>query len=191
LLRLDREGHGVLFGHPVARPQALKQIKPEVSPQRFLDHLAVSLTGSRSHDLHGPQDILVNGERSSHLRHIGILASRCVPGRCRGLNNLATVIVEIGDIDVVELQLGAPVSASRYADHMCVGCAMAAASAASGFRTWLQTHNLGWLTPRRMRAATIGAMCAAGLVSTVGVSGSTPPTPHTAAAPAQHATATR
>jgi hypothetical protein len=53
---------------------------------------------------------------------------------------------------------------------------MAAASAASGLRTWLQTHNLGWLTPKRLRAITIGAMCAAGLVSTVGVSGSTPPT---------------
>ena len=52
---------------------------------------------------------------------------------------------------------------------------MAAASAASGLRTWLQTHNLGWLTPKRLRAITIGAMCAAGLVSTVGVSGSTPP----------------
>lgn len=51
---------------------------------------------------------------------------------------------------------------------------MAAASAASGLRTWLQTHNLGWLTPKRLRAITIGAMCAAGLVSTVGVSGSTP-----------------
>ena len=57
---------------------------------------------------------------------------------------------------------------------MCVGCAMAAASAASGLRTWLQTHNLGWLTPKRLRTVTIGAMCAAGLVSTVGVSGSTP-----------------
>jgi hypothetical protein len=51
---------------------------------------------------------------------------------------------------------------------------MAAASAASGLRTWLQTHNLGWLTPRRLRALTISAMCAAGLVSAVGVSGSTP-----------------
>ncbi|HTB49841.1 MAG TPA: hypothetical protein VK701_02600 [Solirubrobacteraceae bacterium] len=59
---------------------------------------------------------------------------------------------------------------------------MAAASAASGLRTWLQTHNLGWLTPKRLRAITIGAMCAAGLVSTVGVSGSTPP-----AAQAAHA----
>jgi hypothetical protein len=58
---------------------------------------------------------------------------------------------------------------------MCVGCAMAAASAASGLRTWLQTHNLGWITPKRLRAITIAAMCAAGLVSTVGVSGATPP----------------
>lgn len=69
---------------------------------------------------------------------------------------------------------------------MCVGCAMAAASAASGFRMWMQTHNLGWLTPKRIRALTIGAMCAAGLVSTIGVSGSTPPVTHVTA-PAQHA----
>ncbi len=52
---------------------------------------------------------------------------------------------------------------------------MVAASAATGFRTWLQTHHFGWLTPRRMRALTIAAMCAAGLVSTVGISGSTAP----------------
>jgi hypothetical protein len=59
---------------------------------------------------------------------------------------------------------------------------MAAASAATGFRTWLQSHNFGWLTPRRMRSLTIGAMCAAGIVSTVGFSGSTPPaTAHAAA----------
>jgi hypothetical protein len=59
---------------------------------------------------------------------------------------------------------------------------MAAASAASGFRTWLQTHHLGWLTPQRMRALTVAAMCAAGLVSTIGVSGSTPPPANAAAA---------
>ncbi len=65
---------------------------------------------------------------------------------------------------------------------------MTAASAATGFRTWLQSHHFGWLTPRRMRALTISAMCAAGLVSTVGLSGSaatagTPPSP----APMTHA----
>ena len=51
---------------------------------------------------------------------------------------------------------------------------MAAASAATGLRTWLQSHHFGWLTPKRMRALTLAAMCAAGLVSTVGISGSTP-----------------
>lgn len=52
---------------------------------------------------------------------------------------------------------------------------MAAASAASGFRTWLQTHHFEWLTPERMRKLTLGAMCAAGLVCTIGVSGSSAP----------------
>lgn len=67
---------------------------------------------------------------------------------------------------------------------------MVAASAATGFRTWLQTHHFGWLTPKRMRALTVAAMVAAGLVSTVGISGSTPP-PAAAAqrsAAAHHAT---
>ena len=66
---------------------------------------------------------------------------------------------------------------------------MAAASAATGFRSWLQTHNFGWLTPRRLRRLTIGAMCAAGLVSTIGFSGSTPVTAHASreSASAQHA----
>jgi hypothetical protein len=49
---------------------------------------------------------------------------------------------------------------------------MVAASAATGFRTWLQSHSFGWLTPKRMRRMTIAAMCAAGLVSTIGMSGS-------------------
>jgi hypothetical protein len=51
---------------------------------------------------------------------------------------------------------------------------MVAASAATGFRTWLQSHHFGWLTPKRLRALTVAAMCGAGLVSTVGISGSTP-----------------
>jgi len=60
---------------------------------------------------------------------------------------------------------------------------MAAASAATGFRTWLQNHSFGWLTPRRMRVLTISAMCAATLVSTIGFNGSTPPAAHAAAKP--------
>jgi hypothetical protein len=61
---------------------------------------------------------------------------------------------------------------------------MAAASAATGFRSWLQNHHFGWLTPRRMRALTLAAMCAAGLVSTVGLSGSS--TSSVSAKPARH-----
>jgi hypothetical protein len=68
---------------------------------------------------------------------------------------------------------------------------MCAASAATGFRTWLQTHHFGWLTPRRMRALTIGAMCAAGLVSTVGFRGSTTALPQAAAAAVAHHAAPR
>jgi hypothetical protein len=55
---------------------------------------------------------------------------------------------------------------------------MCAASAATGFRSWLQNHRFGWLTPRCLRALTIAAMCAAALVSTVGLSGSTPASAH-------------
>jgi hypothetical protein len=50
---------------------------------------------------------------------------------------------------------------------------MAAAAGASGARTWLQAYHAAWLTPRRLRAATIALVCAALGVSTVGLSGST------------------
>ena len=69
---------------------------------------------------------------------------------------------------------------------MCAGCAIAAASAATGFRTWLQSHNFAWLTPNRMRRLTIAAMCAAGLVSTVGMSGSGTASAAGHSAPALH-----
>jgi hypothetical protein len=55
---------------------------------------------------------------------------------------------------------------------------MAAASAATGTRTWLQTHHFGWLTPRRMRALTIAVMSGAAIFTTVSFSGSTPPPTH-------------
>jgi len=61
---------------------------------------------------------------------------------------------------------------------MCAGCAISAAAGATGFRTWLQSSGFGWLTPRRLRALTVAAMSAAALVSTVGLSGSTPASAH-------------
>jgi hypothetical protein len=57
---------------------------------------------------------------------------------------------------------------------------MCAASAATGFRTWMQTHHFGWLTPRRMRALTLAVMSAAAIFSTIGFSGATPASQHTA-----------
>jgi hypothetical protein len=62
---------------------------------------------------------------------------------------------------------------------MCVMCAMAAAAGATGTRTWLQNSHASWLTPRRMRVATLSVMGAAFIGSTVGLSGSTP-APHRA-----------
>jgi hypothetical protein len=56
--------------------------------------------------------------------------------------------------------------------RVCVGCVLTAASAATGARSWLQNQRFRWLTPRRLRALTLGAICAAALVSSVGFSGS-------------------
>jgi hypothetical protein len=61
-----------------------------------------------------------------------------------------------------------------YYECMCVACAMAAATGATGARAWLQNSHATWLTPRRMKVATIGAMSVALAASTVGLSGSTP-----------------
>lgn len=61
---------------------------------------------------------------------------------------------------------------------MCVACAMTAAAGASGVRTWLQTRGFTWLTPARLKVATIGLVVAAFGVSTVGISGSTAPPAH-------------
>jgi hypothetical protein len=54
---------------------------------------------------------------------------------------------------------------------------MAATAGASGARAWLQAQHLTWLTPRLMRAVTIALVLVAFAVSSVGISGSTPP-PH-------------
>jgi hypothetical protein len=62
---------------------------------------------------------------------------------------------------------------------------MAAMAGASGLRSWLQAHHLGWLTPQRLRVLTIAGFVVAMLGSSVTLSGSTAPA-HGAAAPAAH-----
>jgi hypothetical protein len=72
---------------------------------------------------------------------------------------------------------------------MCVGCAMAAMAGANGARTWLHTRHSTWLTPKRMKVATIGVFTTATLASSVAFSGSSAPPaaqPHHALA-ANHA----
>jgi hypothetical protein len=61
---------------------------------------------------------------------------------------------------------------------------MCAGAAASGARTWLQTHHMSWLTPSRLRAATITLLVSAGLFCSLGISGASPAAAHHAPAPA-------
>jgi hypothetical protein len=56
----------------------------------------------------------------------------------------------------------------------------------------MQSQSIPWLTPKRIRKLTIGAMCLAGVVSTIGFSGSTPAAHASVhAAPAPHHVAAR
>jgi hypothetical protein len=55
---------------------------------------------------------------------------------------------------------------------------MAAVAGASGARSWLQARHLTWLTPERLRAATIALFIAALAVSTIGLSSSTSSAAH-------------
>jgi hypothetical protein len=62
---------------------------------------------------------------------------------------------------------------------------MAAMAGATGARSWLQARHETWLTPRRMKVATVSIFAAAAVGSTVGLKGSTPPADHPAAGAAQ------
>jgi hypothetical protein len=54
---------------------------------------------------------------------------------------------------------------------------MAAAAGASGVRSWFQAQHMTWLTPRRLRTATIGLFVLAFGFSSITLSGSAA-TPH-------------
>jgi hypothetical protein len=54
---------------------------------------------------------------------------------------------------------------------------------ASATRSWLQAQHITWLTPQRMKVATVGLFAAATLASTTTLGGSTtPPSAHHAVA---------
>jgi hypothetical protein len=73
---------------------------------------------------------------------------------------------------------------SRYARCMCGACALAAMAGASGARSWLQAQHATWLTPRRMKVATVSLFAAATVGSSLSLTGSslssTHPKPHAA-----------
>src|SRR5690242_2849606 len=54
---------------------------------------------------------------------------------------------------------------------MCMGCALLAISGASAVRTWLDAH-AAWLTPKRLKVASVVLLVLAIGVSTVGLKGS-------------------
>jgi hypothetical protein len=64
---------------------------------------------------------------------------------------------------------------------MCAGCVMSAMAGATGLRSWLQTHNMSWLTPERLRRVTIALFVVAFAVSSVMIGGSAAPVAHAAA----------
>jgi hypothetical protein len=63
---------------------------------------------------------------------------------------------------------------------------MAAMTGATATRTWLQAQHATWLTPRRMKVATVVIFSAATLGSSATLSGSSTPTHHTPPAHAAH-----
>jgi hypothetical protein len=65
---------------------------------------------------------------------------------------------------------------------------------ASATRSWLQAQHLTWLTPQRMKVATIVMFSAAAIGSSATLGGSSAPVhapAHGAAAPASHAASSR
>ena len=65
---------------------------------------------------------------------------------------------------------------------MCAQCAIVATAAVSGARSWIAARRFEWMTPARMKTITITLVVAGLAASSVGFSGSTPPSPaHTSA----------
>jgi hypothetical protein len=74
--------------------------------------------------------------------------------------------------------------ALAYARAMCAGCALAAMTGASATRSWLQAQHITWLTPKRMRVATVVLFTAATIGSSATLGGSSTPVKHAPQSPA-------
>ena len=82
MLRLEREFGSLRLRQRRRRPQLVEDVKLEIAAQRFLDHRTIGHAGPRSADLHPFQNVLIDRERRSHLRHRRIIASRCDYAAC-------------------------------------------------------------------------------------------------------------
>jgi hypothetical protein len=75
VLRLHREAESLLLVEVRALPDAFEQIEPEIAPERFLDHVAVTAAASGRPHAHGTQNPLVERDGGSRLGHNCIIAS--------------------------------------------------------------------------------------------------------------------
>jgi hypothetical protein len=66
----------------------------------------------------------------------------------------------------------------------CMATAMTAGAGVSGTRAYIAARHFAWVTPRRMRAITATLLAIGLLASSVLVTGSSTPVPHTHPAPA-------
>ena len=58
------------------KKETLQQLKAQVSAERILDHLAITLAHASCADLHPFQDLLVESYCRTDLWHLCIMASR-------------------------------------------------------------------------------------------------------------------
>ena len=75
LLSFESELHGLFLRHVIARPQPLHEIEAEISADRLLDHLTLTLSSAGGTNLDSSEDLLIDCQSRSRLCHTDIIAS--------------------------------------------------------------------------------------------------------------------
>ena len=75
MLRLHRDAESLVLVEAGLLPGAVEQIEPEITPKRFLDHVAVAAAAPGRLHAHGTQNPLIERDRRSRLGHSCIIAS--------------------------------------------------------------------------------------------------------------------